>query len=69
MYDQLALEKKWQDYWYEKKIYRYDPESDKPVYSIDTPPRYASGSLHAGHAVHYNILQSGLDASQRVITS
>lgn len=53
MYDQLALEKKWQDYWDEKKIYRYDPESDKPVYSIDNPPRYASGSLHAGHAVHY----------------
>jgi valyl-tRNA synthetase len=53
MYDQLALEKKWQDYWAENKIYRYDRESDKPVYSIDNPPRYASGSLHAGHAVHY----------------
>ena len=24
MYDQLALETKWQDYWYEKKIYHYD---------------------------------------------
>jgi len=53
MYDQLALEKKWQDFWAENKIYRYDPQSDKPVYSIDNPPRYASGSLHAGHAVHY----------------
>ena len=53
MYDQKALETKWQDYWAENKIYRYDPESDKPVYSIDNPPRYASGALHAGHAVHY----------------
>jgi len=53
MYDQIALEKKWQDHWAEKKIYCYDPVSDKPVYSIDNPPRYASGALHAGHAVHY----------------
>ena len=53
MYDQAALEKKWQDHWDERKIYRYDPESPRPVYSIDNPPRYASGSLHAGHAVHY----------------
>ncbi len=25
----------------------------KQPYSIDVPPRYASGPLHAGHAVHY----------------
>ncbi len=53
MYDQKSLEKKWQDHWAENKTYRYDPESNDPVYSIDNPPRYASGSLHAGHAVHY----------------
>jgi len=53
MYDQKALEKRWQDYWTEKKIYRYHPEAKGEVYSIDNPPRYASGALHAGHAVHY----------------
>jgi len=52
-YDQKALEKKWQKKWQEMKIYHFDFNSDKPTYSIDVPPRYASGPLHAGHAVHY----------------
>ena len=52
-YDQKALEKKWQKKWQEMKIYHFDFDSTKPSYSIDVPPRYASGPLHAGHAVHY----------------
>ena len=52
-YDQIALEKKWQKNWQEKKIYYFDFNSSSPSYSIDVPPRYASGPLHAGHAVHY----------------
>lgn len=52
-YDQKAIEEKWQKKWKETKIYHFDPKSDKEVYSIDVPPRYASGPLHAGHAVHY----------------
>ncbi len=51
--DQKAIEAKWQDWWDENAIFRFDPKSDKPVYSIDNPPRYASGGLHVGHAVHY----------------
>jgi valyl-tRNA synthetase len=51
--DQKALEQKWQDYWETEKLYHFDFNSDKPVYSIDNPPRYASGPLHVGHAVHY----------------
>jgi valyl-tRNA synthetase len=51
--DQLKIEKKWQDFWDENKIYTFDPNSEKPAYSIDNPPRYASGGLHVGHAVHY----------------
>ncbi|UCG69618.1 MAG: valine--tRNA ligase [Thermoplasmata archaeon] len=51
--NQKEIEKKWQDWWDENEIYRFDPESEKPVYSIDNPPRYASGGLHVGHAVHY----------------
>jgi valyl-tRNA synthetase len=51
--DQLKIEKKWQDFWDENKIYTFDPKSEKPTYSIDNPPRYASGGLHVGHAVHY----------------
>ncbi len=52
-YNQKALEKKWQKKWQEMKIYHFDFDSDKQPYSIDVPPRYASGPLHAGHAVHY----------------
>ena len=54
MYDFKKSEEKWQDYWEKEKIYRFDPNSNKPVYSIDVPPRYASGRLHIGHATHYS---------------
>jgi valyl-tRNA synthetase len=52
-YDQKALEEKWQKQWQEMKLYHFDFTSSKKPYSIDVPPRYASGPLHAGHAVHY----------------
>jgi len=52
-YNQKALEKKWQKNWQEMTIYHFDFNSDKKSYSLDVPPRYASGPLHAGHAVHY----------------
>jgi valyl-tRNA synthetase len=52
-YDQKALEEKWQMKWQEMKIYHFDFDCLKKPYSIDVPPRYASGPLHAGHAVHY----------------
>lgn len=52
-YDQRALEKKWQKQWQEMNIYHFDPKSKNKPYTIDVPPRYASGPLHAGHAVHY----------------
>ena len=52
-YDQKAFEKKWQKKWQEMKIHNFDLKSKKKPFSIDVPPRYASGPLHAGHAVHY----------------
>ncbi|HDS59645.1 MAG TPA: valine--tRNA ligase [Thermoplasmatales archaeon] len=51
-YDPMAWEKKWQQYWEDNNIYHFDPQRGD-VYSIDNPPRYASGALHIGHAVHY----------------
>jgi len=53
VYDQKTIEKTWQKRWQDLKIHHFDKNSTKPVYSIDVPPRYASGPLHAGHAVHY----------------
>ncbi len=52
-YEQKILEQKWQKKWQDDKIYHFDFKSSKTPYSIDVPPRYASGPLHAGHAVHY----------------
>ncbi len=55
-YDSAAIEKRWQEMWKNEAIYRFDPKSDKPVYSIDNPPRYTSGSLHLGHATGYSLI-------------
>lgn len=52
-YELKDVEKKWQDAWDRDKTYRFDVKSERPVYSIDVPPRYASGGLHIGHATHY----------------
>ena len=52
--DFRELEKKWQKYWSDKKIYKFNSKSKKEIYSIDTPPVYASAAhLHVGHALHY----------------
>ena len=42
-------EQKWQSFWQEKGIYKFDKNSSKPTYSIDTPPPTVSGELHLGH--------------------
>lgn len=46
-------EKKWQDYWKENQTFAFDPNSDKEIYSIDTPPPTVSGVLHIGHVYSY----------------
>ena len=54
-YDWREVEKKWQGWWQREKIYEFDqsPEAAGRSYLVDNPPRYASGSLHVGHAIHY----------------
>ncbi|MCZ2403950.1 valine--tRNA ligase [Paenarthrobacter sp. Z7-10] len=40
--------------WHEQGIYRFNPDTSRgQVYSIDTPPPTASGSLHVGHMFSY----------------
>lgn len=55
-YDWREAEPKWQAKWKEWEIYRFDPASKKEVFSIDNPPRYASGALHLGHAYGYTAI-------------
>ncbi len=55
-YDWRESEPKWQAKWREWEIYRFDPRSESEVFSIDNPPRYASGALHLGHAYGYTVI-------------
>ena len=54
-YHALETEKKWQDWWEKEQLFKYDPESKKDIFSVDTPPPYVSAAhLHAGHAMSYS---------------
>ncbi|MFF2051628.1 valine--tRNA ligase [Leifsonia sp. NPDC058194] len=53
-----GLEAKWGDRWQQQGTFRFDRDSALAagrdgVYSIDTPPPTASGSLHIGHVFSY----------------
>ncbi|MFD0996131.1 valyl-tRNA synthetase [Pseudoclavibacter chungangensis] len=50
-----GLETKWGDTWEAEGVYRFDRDgaTRADVYSVDTPPPTASGSLHIGHVFSY----------------
>src|ERR1700709_75727 len=50
-----GLEGKWGEVWKAKDTYRFDRESAtrENIFSIDSPPPTASGSLHIGHVFSY----------------
>lgn len=49
-----GIEQKWSDYWAEHNTFAYETGGDRSeVFSIDTPPPTASGSLHVGHVFSY----------------
>ncbi|WP_010533931.1 valine--tRNA ligase [Brachybacterium squillarum] len=50
-----GLEAAWDGVWSEQKLYAFDRETTRAqVFSIDTPPPTASGSLHVGHVFGYS---------------
>lgn len=53
-YNPHEIENKWQNFWEIEKIYAFDPNSDKSIFSIDTPPPTVSGRMHIGHAFSYS---------------
>ncbi|NYF99289.1 valine--tRNA ligase [Janibacter cremeus] len=49
-----GLEEKWAAVWREQETYAFDKAGGRErVFSIDTPPPTASGSLHMGHVFSY----------------
>ena len=53
-YDAKESEKKWQDFWAEKGVYKFDSNSKQPIFSIDTPPPTVNGKIHIGHIFSYS---------------
>ena len=54
VYNFEESEKSVLNFWEKEKIYSFDPKKMEKIYSIDTPPPYASaGHLHVGHALSY----------------
>lgn len=52
-YNFIESEKKWQNYWQTENIYKFEHNSNKEVYSIDTPPPTVNGKIHMGHLSSY----------------
>lgn len=52
-YQASLREPHWQEFWEENGINRFDQNSDKQLFTIDTPPPTISGALHLGHLFSY----------------
>ncbi len=52
-YDFKENEKKWNQYWDKEGTYKFQKDSDKKTFVVDTPPPTVSGSLHIGHIFSY----------------
>lgn len=64
-YDPAPIEDKWYMKWIEEGLFKADPNSSKPQYSIVIPPPNVTGSLHVGHALD-NTLQDILCRTKRM---
>jgi valyl-tRNA synthetase len=53
-FDVLETEKKWESQWEKMGVYRFDcNNSERTVFSIDTPPPYPSGEFHVGCVLNW----------------
>ena len=54
-YNAKEAEKKWQKFWEDLGIYKFDINTPKEkIYSIDNPPPTVSGKIHIGHVFSYS---------------
>ena len=55
-YNLDKIEIKWRNFWEKEKLYSFNLNSKKEIFSIDTPPPTISGEIHMGHAFSYSHL-------------
>ncbi len=65
-YQPQAIEDQWYQRWESEGLFRADPDSGRPAFSIVIPPPNVTGSLHIGHALN-NTLQDILCRYQRML--
>ena len=53
-YDPKEAEPRWKKYWETNHIFKADVNTQKEVFSIDTPPPTISGKMHLGHAFSFS---------------
>lgn len=54
-YEPSSVETRWQTYWQENRLYKWDPAKGRQeTFVVDTPPPTVSGSLHVGHMFSYS---------------
>jgi valyl-tRNA synthetase len=53
-YDFRQSEEKWQHFWEHEDVFKFNPDSEKPIFSVDTPPPTVSGKMHIGHAFSFS---------------
>lgn len=53
-YDPSKKEQEIRVFWDKNDIYKFDKNTTKPIYSIDTPPPTMSGKMHIGHAFSFS---------------
>jgi valyl-tRNA synthetase len=56
-YNPKEMEPRIQKFWEDQGVFRFVRDSKAPIYSIDTPPRTLSGTIHMGHAMSYSQME------------
>ncbi|MFB6246696.1 MAG: valine--tRNA ligase [Candidatus Pacearchaeota archaeon] len=49
----VDVEEKITSYWKNAELFRFEKDSVKPIFTIDTPPPYINAPIHIGHATVY----------------
>jgi valyl-tRNA synthetase len=52
-YEPQQIEPRWAEYWVKEELFKADPSSPGPVFSIVIPPPNVTGSLHIGHMLEH----------------